>query len=57
MSLLCTSTIIRYQDVKELIGLTEMHVSPGLLHCQVQGSPQKVRAISSDTPHRLVTED
>jgi hypothetical protein len=43
--------------MKELIGLTEMHVSPGLLHCQVQGSPQKVRAISSDTPHRLVTED
>ena len=37
--------------------LTAMHCSPGLLHCQLHGSPQKVRAISSDTPQRLTTGD
>jgi len=37
--------------------LTAMHDSPGLLHCQEHGSPQNVRANSSDTPHLLITGD
>lgn len=31
------------------------HVSSGLLHCQVHGSPQNVRASTSVLPHRAHT--